>query len=57
MALGFHLPINWFVTGAADTRSVADGISEDGAAEVQEKNEPGPAERHKGREKLKVGKS
>ncbi|KFO64467.1 TRAF3-interacting protein 1, partial [Corvus brachyrhynchos] len=30
---------------AVDARSVADGISEDGAAEVQEKNEPGLAER------------
>ncbi|XP_031970727.1 TRAF3-interacting protein 1 isoform X3 [Corvus moneduloides] len=33
--------------GAVDARSVADGISEDGAAEVQEKNEPGLAERQK----------
>ncbi|NWU37530.1 MIPT3 protein, partial [Hylia prasina] len=32
---------------AVDTRSVADGISEDGAAELQEKNEPGLAEKQK----------
>ncbi|NWW70787.1 MIPT3 protein, partial [Climacteris rufus] len=32
-----------------DTRSMADGISEDGAAELQEKNEPGLAEKQKGR--------
>uniref|UniRef100_A0A803VR00 TRAF3-interacting protein 1 n=1 Tax=Ficedula albicollis TaxID=59894 RepID=A0A803VR00_FICAL len=36
--------------GAVDTRSVADGISEDGAAELQEKNEPGLAEKLKERE-------
>ncbi|XP_032920871.1 TRAF3-interacting protein 1 [Catharus ustulatus] len=36
--------------GAVDTRSVADGISEDGAAELQEKNEPGLAEKQKERE-------
>lgn len=29
---------------------MADGISEDGAAELQEKNEPGLAEKQKGRE-------
>lgn len=50
LALGFHLTINCFVTGAVDTRSVADGISEDGAAELQEKIEPGLAEKQKGRE-------
>nr|XP_041573340.1 TRAF3-interacting protein 1 isoform X2 [Taeniopygia guttata] len=33
--------------GAVDMRSVADGISEDGAAELQEKNEPGLAEKQK----------
>ncbi|XP_062362642.1 TRAF3-interacting protein 1 [Cinclus cinclus] len=36
--------------GAVDTRSVADGISEDGAAELQEKNEPGLAEKQTERE-------
>ncbi|XP_064289490.1 TRAF3-interacting protein 1 isoform X2 [Passer domesticus] len=36
--------------GAVDMRSVADGISEDGAAELQEKNEPGLAEKQKERE-------
>ncbi|XP_009086456.1 TRAF3-interacting protein 1 [Serinus canaria] len=36
--------------GAVDTRSVADGISEDGAAELQEKNEPDLAEKQKERE-------
>ncbi|RLV92738.1 hypothetical protein DV515_00013680 [Chloebia gouldiae] len=36
--------------GAVDTRSVADGISEDGAAELLEKNEPGLAEKQKERE-------
>ncbi|XP_014745388.1 PREDICTED: TRAF3-interacting protein 1 [Sturnus vulgaris] len=36
--------------GAVDTRSMADGISEDGAAELQEKNEPGLAEKQKERE-------
>ncbi|NWY30188.1 MIPT3 protein, partial [Pheucticus melanocephalus] len=36
---------------AVDTSSLADGISEDGAAELQEKNEPGLAEKEKGREK------
>ncbi|XP_014116705.1 PREDICTED: TRAF3-interacting protein 1 [Pseudopodoces humilis] len=36
--------------GAVDTRSVADGISEDGAAELQERNEPGLAEKQKERE-------
>ncbi|NWY96790.1 MIPT3 protein, partial [Loxia curvirostra] len=40
---------------AVDTRSVADGISEDGAAELQEKNEPDLAEKQKGRGKLKCG--
>ncbi|NXA83043.1 MIPT3 protein, partial [Thryothorus ludovicianus] len=35
---------------AVDTRSVADGISEDGAAELQERNEAGLAEKQKGRE-------
>ncbi|NXR54275.1 MIPT3 protein, partial [Hippolais icterina] len=39
---------------AVDTRSVADGISEDGAAELQEKNEPGLAEKQKGREKCLI---
>ncbi|XP_039926229.1 TRAF3-interacting protein 1 [Hirundo rustica] len=33
--------------GAVDMRSVADGVSEDGAAELQEKNEPGLAEKQK----------
>ncbi|XP_056352013.1 TRAF3-interacting protein 1 isoform X3 [Oenanthe melanoleuca] len=33
--------------GAVDTRTVADGISEDGAAELQEKNEPGLPEKLK----------
>ncbi|XP_056352012.1 TRAF3-interacting protein 1 isoform X2 [Oenanthe melanoleuca] len=36
--------------GAVDTRTVADGISEDGAAELQEKNEPGLPEKLKERE-------
>ncbi|XP_059724111.1 TRAF3-interacting protein 1 isoform X3 [Haemorhous mexicanus] len=36
--------------GAVDTRSGADGISEDGAAELQEKNEPDLAEKQKERE-------
>ncbi|XP_021395289.2 TRAF3-interacting protein 1 isoform X1 [Lonchura striata] len=36
--------------GAVDMRSVADGISEDGAAELQEKNEPDLAEKQKERE-------
>ncbi|XP_058695642.1 TRAF3-interacting protein 1 isoform X2 [Poecile atricapillus] len=36
--------------GAVDTRSVADCISEDGAAELQERNEPGLAEKQKERE-------
>ncbi|NWV24566.1 MIPT3 protein, partial [Origma solitaria] len=37
---------------AVDTRSVADGISEDGAAELQEKNDQGLVEKQKGRESL-----
>ncbi|XP_041321715.1 TRAF3-interacting protein 1 isoform X2 [Pyrgilauda ruficollis] len=36
--------------GAVDMRSVADGISEDDVAELQEKNEPGLAEKQKERE-------
>ncbi|TRZ13239.1 hypothetical protein HGM15179_013872 [Zosterops borbonicus] len=41
--------------GAVDTRSMADGISEDGAAELQEKNESGLAEKQKEREAENLG--
>lgn len=48
--LWFHLTINCFGTGTVETKSLADRISEDSVAKLQEKAEPGLAVKQKGRE-------
>lgn len=49
--LWFHLTINHFVIGTMEMKSMADRISEDNVAKLQEKAEPGLAVKQKGREK------
>ncbi|NXY87271.1 MIPT3 protein, partial [Alcedo cyanopectus] len=51
LSLQFHLTINGFVTGTVDTKIVADRISEDSIAKLQEKAEPALVVNEKGREK------
>ncbi|NXF49213.1 MIPT3 protein, partial [Oceanites oceanicus] len=48
--LWFHLTINGFVTGTVETKSVADRMSEDNVAKLQEKAESRLAVKQKGRE-------
>lgn len=46
----FHLIINCFVIGTVETKNMPDRISEDNAAKLQEKAEPGLAVKQKGGE-------
>lgn len=48
--LWFHMTINRFVIGTVETKSMADRISGDSVAKLQEKAEPGLAVKQKGRE-------
>ncbi|NXC14972.1 MIPT3 protein, partial [Corythaeola cristata] len=52
--LWFHLTVNCFVLGTVEKKSVADKISEDSVAKLQEKAEPGLAVKQKGRKNEKL---